>query len=201
MPSPAGDRVDSAGGPVGSGECVDHRRLPHSGVSDQSCDPAGQQFAQLLHGSGRRRLCGVVCGDDGGQVQLLVVGDQPGWVMRVLSQVGFGDQQNRFDARFEGGHQGAVDEPGARFRVCRSHHDQQLVSIGHHHPFCLISVIGRAAQQRGPLLDEHQPGQGAFGSGGVADQPDQISGDHRGPAQGLGPHGDHCRMRGAGIDH
>ena len=110
-------------------------------------------------------------------------------------QVGLGQAQDGPEAAGVGGDQRAVHQSGARRRVGQRHHHQQLVGVGHHHPFGGVGVIGGAAQHRSPLAAPHDAGQGVGPAGQVAHHVDLVADDDRGAAQFAGPHRGHRPLR------
>ena len=126
----------------------------------------------------------VTARGDHGQVEVgELLGERGGG-----SEVGFGQAQDRNQPAGIGGDERPIDQPGARRRVGKRHHDQQLVGVGHDHPLGGIGVICGAPQQSSTWAAPYYAGQRVVAAGQVADDVNLVTDDDRCATQFAGPH-------------
>ena len=180
------DPGDVPGFPVGvRNQPVDHRGLTHAGVTDQGRDLAGDdlgEICQLVAGAG------VVHG----HVQVPEFGGEG---LRVF-QVGLRQAQHGLQATDEGSDQGALDEPGPRWRVGDGGDDQQVLRIRDDDALVGVGVVRGAAQHGVALSLADDACQRVFTAGGIAHHADAVADD-----DGGAPHlpGEHAGDLHAGL--
>ncbi len=181
MAAAAGDGVDDAHLAVGVGhERVDQRGLADAAVPDQHAGAAGERLAQ------RGRVLPAL--RDHPRHPERAVGDE----QRLgVGEVGLGEAEQRRHAGVVGGHERAVDEPGAGLGVGERRDDDELVGVRDDHPLHRVVVVGGAAQRGGALADLDDPRQHALVAGGVAHHPHPVADHHALAAQRARLDGEH----------
>jgi len=107
---------------------------------------------------------------------------------RWVREIRFGQAQDGVDIAHKGGDQGALDKPGARWRIGHGSHDEHLVRISDHDALISVSVIGSAPEDGGALFQLHNARKGVLLTGGIAYDADAVAHLDGGAAELAGAH-------------